>query len=163
MPPPHRNDAHALVAPGLRPVGLGHGPSGVQVGESGDRLTRAAKVLEQLSGQQPVFSRARYTVRSFGIRRNEKIACHVTMRGEKVRASLPLAPARRGSEGGGGGTEGEASGARRVATASASPRRRPCLLATGGGLARHPGRGTWALVGMGLAPSQGGWGTRGHG
>ena len=29
----------------------------VSVGESGDRLTRAAKVLEQLSGQQPVFSK----------------------------------------------------------------------------------------------------------
>ena len=27
---------------------------------------------------------ARYTVRSFGIRRNEKIACHVTVRGEKA-------------------------------------------------------------------------------
>merc|ERR1711991_1110070 len=54
------------------------------VGESGDRLTRAAKVLEQLTGQQPVFSKARYTVRSFGIRRNEKIACHVTIRGEKA-------------------------------------------------------------------------------
>lgn len=26
---------------------------------------------------------ARYTVRSFGIRRNEKIACYVTVRGEK--------------------------------------------------------------------------------
>merc|ERR1712038_1403226 len=58
------------------------------VGESGDRLTRAAKVLEQLSGQQPVFSKARYTVRSFGIRRNEKIACHVTMRGEKAEELL---------------------------------------------------------------------------
>merc|ERR1712170_327004 len=33
------------------------------VGESGDRLTRAAKVLEQLTGQAPVFSKARYTVR----------------------------------------------------------------------------------------------------
>ncbi|CAI7864405.1 unnamed protein product, partial [Closterium sp. NIES-54] len=54
------------------------------VGESGDRLTRAAKVLEQLSGQVPVFSKARYTVRSFGIRRNEKIACYVTVRGEKA-------------------------------------------------------------------------------
>jgi ribosomal protein L5 len=28
----------------------------ISVGESGDRLTRAAKVLEQLSGQTPVFS-----------------------------------------------------------------------------------------------------------
>ena len=36
------------------------------VGESGDRLTRAAKVLEQLTGQQPVFSKSRYTVRTFG-------------------------------------------------------------------------------------------------
>merc|ERR1712176_1394668 len=56
----------------------------ISVGESGDRLTRAAKVLEQLSGQTPVFSKARYTVRSFSIRRNEKIACHVTVRGEKA-------------------------------------------------------------------------------
>ncbi|KAI9087075.1 hypothetical protein K1719_031036 [Acacia pycnantha] len=56
----------------------------ISVGESGDRLTRAAKVLEQLSGQAPVFSKARYTVRSFGIRRNEKIACYVTVRGDKA-------------------------------------------------------------------------------
>merc|ERR1712113_1235371 len=54
------------------------------VGESGDRLTRASKVLEQLTNQKPCFSKARYTVRSFGIRRNEKIACYVTVRGEKA-------------------------------------------------------------------------------
>ena len=58
------------------------------VGESGDRLTRAAKVLEQLSGQTPVFSKARYTVRSFGIRRNEKIAVHCTVRGAKAEEIL---------------------------------------------------------------------------
>merc|ERR1711935_1109024 len=60
----------------------------ISVGESGDRLTRASKVLEDLSGQQPVFSKARYTVRSFGIRRNEKISCHVTMRGDKAEELL---------------------------------------------------------------------------
>jgi large subunit ribosomal protein L11e len=60
----------------------------ISVGESGDRLTRASKVLEQLTGQKPVFSKARYTVRSFGIRRNEKIAVHVTVRGEKARELL---------------------------------------------------------------------------
>merc|ERR1719398_361557 len=60
----------------------------IAVGESGDRLTRAAKVLEQLTGQQPVFSKARYTVRSFGIRRNEKISCHVIVRGEKAEEIL---------------------------------------------------------------------------
>ncbi|KAH0543508.1 60S ribosomal protein L11 [Glutinoglossum americanum] len=58
------------------------------VGESGDRLTRAAKVLEQLSGQTPVYSKARYTVRTFGIRRNEKISVHVTVRGPKAEEIL---------------------------------------------------------------------------
>lgn len=58
------------------------------VGESGDRLTRASKVLEQLSGQTPVQSKARYTVRTFGIRRNEKIAVHVTVRGPKAEEIL---------------------------------------------------------------------------
>uniref|UniRef100_A0A2K6V237 Large ribosomal subunit protein uL5 n=1 Tax=Saimiri boliviensis boliviensis TaxID=39432 RepID=A0A2K6V237_SAIBB len=52
------------------------------------RLTRAAKVLEQLTGQTPVFSKARYTVRSFGIRRNEKIAVHCTVRGAKAEEIL---------------------------------------------------------------------------
>jgi len=56
----------------------------IGVGESGDRLTRAGKVLETLTGQTPVFSKARYTVRTFGIRRNEKIAVHVTVRGQKA-------------------------------------------------------------------------------
>jgi len=58
------------------------------VGESGDRLTRAGKVLESLTGQTPVFSKARYTVRSFGIRRNEKIAVHCTVRGPKAEEIL---------------------------------------------------------------------------
>jgi large subunit ribosomal protein L11e len=56
----------------------------ISVGESGDRLTRAAKVLQQLTGQEPVMSKARLTVRGWSIRRNEKIACHVTVRGEKA-------------------------------------------------------------------------------
>eukprot|EP00999_Lentomonas_sp_LEN2_P001121 NODE_2126_length_645_cov_209.198842_g2076_i0.p1 GENE.NODE_2126_length_645_cov_209.198842_g2076_i0~~NODE_2126_length_645_cov_209.198842_g2076_i0.p1 ORF type:complete len:206 (+),score=65.45 NODE_2126_length_645_cov_209.198842_g2076_i0:83-619(+) len=60
----------------------------ISVGESGDRLTRAAKVLEQLSGQQPVFSKARYTVRTFGIRRNEKISVSCTVRGPKAEEIL---------------------------------------------------------------------------
>lgn len=58
------------------------------VGESGDRLTRASKVLEQLSGQTPVQSKARYTIRTFGIRRNEKISVHVTVRGPKAEEIL---------------------------------------------------------------------------
>nr|ACI70040.1 60S ribosomal protein L11 [Salmo salar] len=58
------------------------------VGESGDRLTRAAKVLEALTGQSPVTSKSRLTIRSFGIRRNEKIAVHCTVRGQKAEELL---------------------------------------------------------------------------
>merc|ERR1719211_652890 len=53
-------------------------------GESGDKLTKAAKVLEDLTDQKPVEPKARYTVRTFGIKRNEKIAVHVTVRGDKA-------------------------------------------------------------------------------
>lgn len=58
------------------------------VGESGDRLTRAGRVLEQLTGQTPVYSKSRLTIRTFGIRRNEKIATHVTVRGPKAEEIL---------------------------------------------------------------------------
>ena len=58
------------------------------MGESGDRLTRAAKVLEALTGQTPVYSKARFTIRSFGIRRNEKISVHCTVRGPKAEEIL---------------------------------------------------------------------------
>merc|ERR1711966_267673 len=60
----------------------------ISAGESGDRLTRAAKVLQQLTDQEPIFSKARYTCRSFSIRRNEKIAVHCTVRGHKAEEIL---------------------------------------------------------------------------
>ena len=56
----------------------------ISVGEAGDKYQKAAKVLKDLTGQDPVGSKARITVRNFGIKRNEKIACHVTVRGEKA-------------------------------------------------------------------------------
>lgn len=58
------------------------------VGEAGDRLTKAVRVLTDLSGQKPVRNKARYTVRQFGIRRSEEIAAHVTVRGETAAALL---------------------------------------------------------------------------
>ena len=57
-------------------------------GESGDKLTKAAKVLQDLTGQTPVESKAKYTIRSFSIKRNEKIAVHVTVRGKQAETLL---------------------------------------------------------------------------
>ena len=59
-----------------------------KTGASGDRLTKAVRVLEQIAQQTPVTSKAKYTLRGFGIRRNEEIATHVTIRGEKAMAIL---------------------------------------------------------------------------
>ena len=56
----------------------------ISPGETGDRLTKAARVLEQLTDQAPVYAKARLTIRTFGIRRNEKIAVYCTVRGEKA-------------------------------------------------------------------------------
>jgi large subunit ribosomal protein L11e len=53
--------------------------------------------LEQLTGQQPIFSKARYTVRTFGIRRNEKISAHVTI-GNRDKAMQILVRIRVTSE-----------------------------------------------------------------
>merc|ERR1719502_933509 len=56
----------------------------ISAGGSGDKLTKAIRVLEQISDQTPVTSKARYTVPSFSIRRNEEIAAHVTVRGSRA-------------------------------------------------------------------------------
>ena len=53
-------------------------------GESGDPLQKAMKVVEGLTDQKPFTSKARYTIRSFGIKRNEKIAVIVTVRGPRA-------------------------------------------------------------------------------
>ena len=41
------------------------------VGEPGDKLTKAVKVLKDLSGQEPVLKTIRITIRSFGVRRGQ--------------------------------------------------------------------------------------------
>ena len=56
----------------------------IGVGESGERLEKAARVLEQLTGQKPSYRKARKTIRDFGIRKGEPIAVMVTLRREKA-------------------------------------------------------------------------------
>lgn len=57
----------------------------------GDPLTRAATILEELTGQTPTQSKARQTIRDFGIRRREPIAVRVTLRHKKAEEFLARA------------------------------------------------------------------------
>ncbi|KSW12368.1 50S ribosomal protein L5 [Pyrodictium occultum] len=52
----------------------------IGVGESGERLQKAVRVLEMLTGQKPSVRRAKRTIRDFGIRKGEPIAAVVTLR-----------------------------------------------------------------------------------
>lgn len=63
----------------------------MSVGKSGEPLEKAAKVLEQLTQQRPCKRKAKKTIRDFGIRKGEPIACLVTLRGEKARDFLKKA------------------------------------------------------------------------
>jgi len=63
----------------------------MSVGKSGEPLEKATKVLEQLTGQKPCKRKAKKTVRDFGIRKGEPIACMVTLRDEKAKEFLKRA------------------------------------------------------------------------
>ncbi len=52
----------------------------MSVGQSGEPLERAKKVLAQLSNQKVCTRQAKQTVKDFGIRKGEPIACLVTLR-----------------------------------------------------------------------------------
>lgn len=51
------------------------------VGESGEARTKAEKVLQMITRQKPVATRARSTNRDFGIRQGQEIGAKTTLRG----------------------------------------------------------------------------------
>ena len=54
------------------------------VGASGERLEKAMKILEILTGQKPAVRRAKRTIKNFGITRGMPMAAVVTLRGDKA-------------------------------------------------------------------------------
>lgn len=60
----------------------------INVGQSGEMLEKARKVLEEITGQKPCTKQAKKTVKEFGIREGEPIACLTTLRGERAASFL---------------------------------------------------------------------------
>ncbi|MEM2874934.1 MAG: 50S ribosomal protein L5 [Candidatus Hadarchaeales archaeon] len=56
----------------------------IGIGEGGDRLAKAEKVMERLTGMTPARTFARKTIREWGIKEGSPIGCMVTLRGEKA-------------------------------------------------------------------------------
>ena len=63
----------------------------ISVGKSGEPLEKASKILKQLTGLNPCKRKAKKTIRDFGIRKGEPIACLVTLRKEGARSFLKKA------------------------------------------------------------------------
>ena len=54
----------------------------IGVGEAGERLVKAEKVLEMVTGQKPVQTISKTVNRDLGIREGMPLGCKVTLRGE---------------------------------------------------------------------------------
>jgi len=62
----------------------------IGVGEGGERLARAEKLLESMNSQQPVRTYSKVTNPEFGIRKGQPIACKVTLRGKKADKAIKM-------------------------------------------------------------------------
>jgi large subunit ribosomal protein L5 len=60
----------------------------MSVGQSGKPLEQAATILQQLTDQKPSRRQAKKTIREFGIRKGEAVACLVTLRNKKAEEFL---------------------------------------------------------------------------
>jgi len=54
------------------------------VGGNWERLQKAVRLLEQLTGQKPVIRKAKKTIKAFGISRKQPISAMVTLRKERA-------------------------------------------------------------------------------
>ncbi|MDP3065602.1 MAG: 50S ribosomal protein L5 [Methanobacteriaceae archaeon] len=62
----------------------------IGVGESGEQLARAEKLLDTITHQKPVRTFSKVTNPEFGIRKGQPIACKVTLRDEKAHDAVKM-------------------------------------------------------------------------
>jgi large subunit ribosomal protein L5 len=80
---PQKWDKNPMLKPRIEKVTVN-----MSVGRSGQPLEQAVTILQKLTDQQPSKRRAKKTIREFGIRKGESIACLVTLRKEKAEKFL---------------------------------------------------------------------------
>lgn len=79
---------------GMRDLQVSKVVVNIGVGEAGERLVKAEKVLEMVTGQKPVETISKTVNRDLGIRVGMPLGCKVTLRGEAaeefIRKALPI-------------------------------------------------------------------------
>ncbi|MDG6220526.1 MAG: 50S ribosomal protein L5 [Candidatus Thermoplasmatota archaeon] len=63
----------------------------IGVGEAGEKILKAEKVLEMITKQKPVRTYSKTTNKDLGIRKDQEIGCKVTLRGAKAEEFLTQA------------------------------------------------------------------------
>ncbi len=63
----------------------------IGVGQAGDRLNKAVKVIEMLTKHKPILTISKKTVRDFNIRKGLQIGAKVTLRGDDAKSFLERA------------------------------------------------------------------------
>ncbi len=79
----YRDYINSFLNP-MRAIRLSKVVINCSVGASGEKLEKAMKILEELTGQRPTIRRAKKRIAAFGIRRKQPIATIVTLRGENA-------------------------------------------------------------------------------
>ena len=82
--------AEAKVNP-MQEVTLDKVGINIGVGQAGDRLNKAVKVIEMLTNHKPVLTISKKTVRDFNIRKGLQIGAKVTLRGDDAEDFLKRA------------------------------------------------------------------------
>lgn len=72
----------------MRKIRVGKVVVNIGLGRSGEAIERGKKVLEQVTGQTPTQTRAKRSVRDFGIHKGEPIGVVVTVRGDETTALI---------------------------------------------------------------------------
>jgi large subunit ribosomal protein L5 len=68
----------------MKKIKIGKVVVNISVGQSGQPLSNAMQILGSVTGQTPNQRAAKQSIRPWGIRKGEPMACAVTLRGEKA-------------------------------------------------------------------------------